>query len=521
MIRVPATPENARKIFRLATKYNLNIDENLEELFKVNAGPTKLEGFNYTLKNFQAEGVAWLESHLGTGLLADEQGTGKTVQVMAYAHKNKKFPMLIVCPNTLKLNWKKEILAMTGQQYTINVVGAALSSKQKAQKSQLEPNVTYSKSITFGQDIYIINYDILAKNLNDILKIDCELMALDESHKIKSHTSNRTEAFDQLATGRVDYKLVSKPIPCVILMSGTPMVNKPVELYTSVNAIAGYVPEFSNFSKFTARFCDIKFVNGYKTFSGCSNEAELNHLLKRHVMLRRLKKDVLAELPPKVYHTVPLDFDRKDYDKVELAFSGLNWEEGVKTMIKFGGNAPQYSSEITAIQKLREIAAHSKIQSAVEWIKDYVENNNKLVVFAHNVGIIDTIARKLVQSSIDVRTIKGGMDLQDRESSIHDFQTDANVKVIVVGISVGSAGLTLTAADAVAFVQLPWSPGEISQCADRVHRIGQDSTSVSIYNLVAENTIEERIAEMIFRKGTMLDKVLDDGQVVNAINLIE
>jgi SWI/SNF-related matrix-associated actin-dependent regulator 1 of chromatin subfamily A len=531
MLTVKANIENARKIYRLGTKHGLSIDERLSELLSSVPRVTSIEGFAFKLRDFQADGVAWLESQLGTGLLADEQGTGKTVQVMAYAHKNKMFPMAVVCPNTLKYNWRNEILAMTGDTYRINVVGKSYSKKQADKRAIRHPNVIYSKAPMPGFDIYVINYDILATNVELLESIGLRFLASDESHKIKNPDAKRTKAFMRLATGefdekkpggRYETKKVGGGINSVVLMSGTPMVNRPKELWTTVRSIGSWVPEFSTWSKFGFRYCSPQNNGHGWDFSGASNTDELNALLTKHVMLRRLKADVLKELPPKTYKTIPLDFDRVEYDRVESAFNGINWKAGMDAIIRMGGNVPKSDEAIVAIQKLREIAGYAKLESTVEWIKDYTEEGEKIVVFAHNRKVIDTIKDSLLNDpsySGAVGVIYGGIKDEERADAVLAFQNDPKVRVIIVGITAGGFGLTLTAAKAVAFVQLPWTPGEISQCVDRIHRIGQTADNVTVFNLVAEGTIEEDMADMLIGKGQVLDAVLDGQRVVNTVDL--
>lgn len=531
MLSVPANIENARKVIRLCVKHGLKADPGIMGMLGSIPSVTTLPGFRFKLKEFQAEGVAWLESQLGTGLLADEQGTGKTVQVMAYAHKNRRFPMLVVCPNTLKYNWRNEILAMTGDLYRINIIGKSYSKRQLDRRAKRHPNVIYSKEPADGCDIHIINYDILANNAERIESMGIKFMAVDESHKIKNPDARRTRAYTRLSTGIVDEKKpggkyesrkIGPGIPSVVLMSGTPMVNRPKELWTTVRSIGGWVPEFSTWNRFAFRYCSPE-NNGYGwNFGGASNTPELYRLLRENIMLRRLKKDVLRDLPPKIYRTIPLDFDRREYDKVEMAFNGINWKAGMETIIRMGGNAPKSDEAIVAIQKLREIAAYSKLGSAVEWIRDYTEEGEKLVVFAHNRLVIDTIRIALEEDEAyrgAVGTIYGGVKDEERADAVQAFQADPCMRVMLVGITAGGFGLTLTAARAVAFVQLPWTPGEISQCADRIHRIGQEADSVTVFNLVAEGTIEEEMADMLISKGQVLDAVLDNGQVVNTLDL--
>jgi SWI/SNF-related matrix-associated actin-dependent regulator 1 of chromatin subfamily A len=533
MLTIDANVANARKVFRIATKYSLNIDPAIHEILAPKEVSTTIPGFSFKLLPFQAQGVAWLESHLGTGILADEQGLGKTIQALAYAHKNNKFPLLIVCPNTLKLNWRNEIISTTGNQYKINIVGKLLSKYQEKLQKEKYPNVTYSKTAEVGYDVYIINYEILTSNLKSLFEINFELMVLDESHKIKNGLSQRSMAFRTLATGEVPvseggarvirWDKVYTPIPCVILLSGTPLLNRPVELFSSLNAISRYVPQFSKYKAFVIRYCNPVYNGFALNCQGfdAKTAPELHELLCTHTMLRRVKQDVLTELPEKAWQTIPLEFNRSEYDKVERAFSGMDWRSGMETIVQFGGNPPKSDARIVAIQKLREIAAYAKVDSVIDWIKDYVQEGEKLVVFAHHRAIIDKICVALREDKTlthSVREIHGEISAEDRQQAVNDFQNNSYVKVIVISISAGGYGLTLTAAKAAAFVQLPWSPGEIQQCADRIHRIGQKN-SVTIYNLIAENTIEEDIANLLMHKGKILDAILDKNQKINTIDL--
>lgn len=531
MLEIKATTESLRKIIRLSVKHSLTVDDEVYAAFDRIPRMTKIENFNYTLRTFQSEGVAWLEKQGGTGILADEPGTGKTVQVIAFAHKNHMFPMLVVCPNTLKLNWRNEIIAMTGQLYRINVVGKEYSKRQTLRRAERHPNVIYSKVPTAGCDIYIVNYDILAANVDEFEALGLRYMAVDESHKIKNPEAKRTKAMLRLAVGEWDEKQrggqrkrikIGDGIQAVTLMSGTPAVNRPVELWTSVQTVAPWVPEFSKFTRFGFRYCGAQ-QNGHGwDFTGATNTGELNSLLTRHCMLRRLKADVLQELPPKIYRTLPLEFDRREYDRIAAAFKGINWQAGMQAIVRMGGNVPKSDEAIVAIQKLREMAGYAKLDSAVEWIQDYCETNSKLVVFAHNRKIIERVKNALEEApeyANAVGVIYGGITDDARADAVSNFQNDPRVRVIIIGITAGGFGLTLTSASAVAFLQLPWTPGEISQCMDRVHRIGQEANQVTCYNLVAEGTIEEEMSEMLFAKGQILDAVLDGGRVINAIQM--
>lgn len=516
MLSIPLNAANVSKILSFASRNNLKVDSSIETWFDHQALACSIPGFNFQLRNFQAEGVRFMEKMSGRCLLADEQGTGKTVMVTAYAHKNAKMPMLIICPNSLKFNWRNEIVAMTGNQYKINIIGKTYSKRETSDRKAKHPNVCYSKVPVPGNDIYIINFDIVGKNLSALVDLGLVFVAIDESQKIKNSKASRTKHVVSLITGTVvdkkETKKIGPEIHSVVFMSGTPQVNRPVELWTTVNTLAPWVDEFSKFTKFAFKFCGATH-NGYGwNFNGHSNLQELHDLLVDKIMIRRLKKDVLSELPPKVVTNVPLEFDRTKYDQVARGFDGLDWANAVKTIVQFGGNPPTSNAEIVAIQKLREIAAMSKLDSTVEWIKDYCEDGQKLVVFAHHRNVIDFIKNnleKVEEYKNKVVTITGSDTNDERAEAVARFQNDPRVKVIIVSITAGGFGLTLTAASAVAFVQLPWSPAEFDQCSDRVHRVGQTASSVDIYVLMAENTIEEDISALIVSKRQVFDQAID------------
>jgi len=530
MLNVVASVENARKIYKLSVKHNLTVDPALDEIFDSIPRATIIPGFAFKLKDYQSEGVAWLEKTNGTGILADEMGLGKTVQIMAYAHKNNMFPMLVVLPNTLKFNWRNEIIAMTGLTYRINIIGKSYSKKQTAIRAAKNPNVVYSKIPTPGCDIYVINYDILNTNCEKIEKLGIKFMVCDESHKCKNPNAKRTQAMQRLATGSYEIKEkkirrtinVGRGVDAVTLMTGTPIINRPIELWTSVKTVASWVPNFSKFTNFAYGFCGATKGSHGWDFSGSNNEELLNSLLTKHCMLRRLKVDVLTELPPKTYRVIPLDFDRAEYDRVEQAFHGVDWKGGVEAMLRMGVNAPTSDERIVAIQKLREIAGAAKLASAVEWIQDFTEQGEKLVVFAHNRTVIETIKIELEKDEAyrgNIGVIYGGVTDEDRAAAVASFQNDPAMRVIIVGIQAGGFGLTLTAASSVAFIQLPWSPAEIAQCGDRIHRVGQTANQVTIYSLVAEGTIDETMAGMLINKGVVIDAVMDAGRSVNTFDL--
>lgn len=518
MLHVSATVPNARKVYQLCVKHRLPVPDALVSVLNSNTQACDIPGFSFQLKEYQAQGVAYLERWDGNVLLADEPGLGKTAQVMAYAWQNRRFPMLVVLPKTLLLNWRREITLMLGSQLSVLIVGFVPSKKRQAQLRAQWPHVSFSRVPQPGYDVTLINYDIVERNLAALEAQNYDYVVADESHKIKNPKAHRTQAFLRLVTGREEiprqrgqFRQVHDAVPHVTFCTGTPMLNRPVELWTTVNTLAGWVPQFENFFNFASKFCNAHKTRWGWDFNGSSNEAEINTLLTETCMLRRLKQDVLKDLPPKTFVTVPLEFDRAEYDAVAAAFEGSGaWKQGMETLVRHGGNAAKSDEAIVALGKCREIAAYAKLDNAVEWIMDFVEQGEKLVVFAHHQRMVDQVAERLAAANIGVRVIRGGVSLEQRAQAAQDFQTRNDVQVIVLNIASAGFGITLTAARACAFLQLPWTPGDLIQAADRVHRIGQQD-NVTVYNLVAEGTVEEDMGELIMSKAAVSNAVVDGG----------
>lgn len=517
MLEFTATPARVREVTKLAYRHGVSL-QGVQAYWAAQPRVTEIPNFSFKLKPYQADGVAHLERWDGNALIGDEPGTGKTATVMAYAFKHRRFPMLAILPKTLLLNWRREITLMLGSQLKVLIVGFVPSKRREAALKLQYPHVSYAKTPQPGFDVTLINYDIVARNQVALEKVRYDYVVVDESHKIKNAKAQRTQAILRLVTGREEVKgkrnewrVLHDGVKSVTFMTGTPIVNRPAELWTTVSTIADWVPVFSNFFKFATRYCNAHKTRFGWDFTGHSNEAELNQLLTDTIMIRRLKADVLPELPAKTFVTVPLEFDRREYDAVAAAFEGRgDWKQGMQKLVQYGGNPAQSDEAIVAINKCREIAGYAKLASAIEWILDYVEEGRKLVVFAHHQKMVDQIHAEVKAAGVGVRMIRGGVGLEERAQAAQDFQQDPDVKVIVLNIASAGFGITLTAASACAFVQLPWTPGDLIQAADRVHRIGQVD-NVTVYNLVAEGTVEEQIGELIMAKAEVSNNVIDGG----------
>jgi SWI/SNF-related matrix-associated actin-dependent regulator 1 of chromatin subfamily A len=486
---------------------------------------TEIPGFGLPLYPFQLKGVHRIDRQDGRLIVSDEQGLGKTAQAAAYIQlrREKTLPALVICPASVKYHWRNKLT-----EWVPNVRIHVVEGAPKA--GECLP----------AADVYVANYDILSasgkcptcngtktdpKNLakcrsckgtgktvrmrEGLRRVGLKLVVADECHYLKDAKSQRTRAFFDLVTG--------EGAPQRILpMSGTPIKNRPVEWYGLLHLIA---PEtFPTWFGYVTEFCDGKQGQWGWEVDGASNLERLHALVSR-VMIRRTKDEVLRELPPKVRTVVPLnDLEGlPQYRKVEAAFAA--WIRDLKARAKKGEREAVKelsAAALVKIEALKQEAVRAKLGSVVGWVRDYLETEDKLVVFAHHKEVIDRLAEELAEFR-PVR-VDGGTKGEARQASVDRFQSDPSCRVFL-GSQAAKEGITLTAAHATCFVELWWTPGDHSQAEDRVHRIGQEHDSVSAYYLIAVGTIEEQIAELLDRKRMVLDAALD-GRETEDVNLL-
>jgi SWI/SNF-related matrix-associated actin-dependent regulator 1 of chromatin subfamily A len=432
----------------------------------------KIPGLNGQLYPFQSQGVEFLESRNGRALIADEMGLGKTIQAIAYAQRHPEIrPILIVCPAALKYNWDQEI----GKWMTI----------------KKETGVLFGTTPFFvDKNIVIINYDIVQDWLFVLKQMDFQLLILDECHRIKNNAAGRTSAIKKLA----------KKIPHIIALSGTPIINRPIEIYNAVSLIdSTVIPPFWEFAE---RFCDAKHTRHGWNFNGSAHTKELHQLLTSTVMIRRLKKDVLKDLPDKTFHFTPIELsNRAEYDRAEKNF--LRYVKDTK-----GQEAAIRSSRAEALSKintLKQLAVKGKMKQVIEWIETFLESGEKLVVYAWHRETIDMLVSAFPTISVK---IDGRTPANQSTQIVKQFQTDPSIVLFIGQMESAGEGITLTASSTIAILELPWTPKNIKQPIDRLHRIGQKE-AVMVHYLLARGTVEEDIAGLLDQKVKIADAILD------------
>lgn len=461
------------------------LDKRLHQFIK----QSKQKATNLTIKKikglkgepfpYQYAGISFIEQHHGRALVADEMGLGKTLQALAWCqmHRNK-IPVLIITPASLKLNWVNEL-----ELWLPNVNYEILSGKKPWKPTA---------------DFIIINYDILPSWVDTIKDLNVQVMITDECHYYKNNSSKRTKAV----------KKIGKNIPHIIALSGTPIVNRPIEAFNAINLINPEI--FPSFIDYTRRYCNAKY-NGYGwDYNGASNTQELHEILSGTLMIRRLKKDVLKDLPEKLYSFVPLELTqegKEEYNMAEDQFINyLSDNYGAERAMK------ALSAEVLVqYAELKKLAVKGCLKESIAWIRDFLDVDGKLVVFAVDKFVIEELMKEFGNVAVK---IDGSVSIENRQKAIEKFQNDDSCRLFVGNIKAAGVGITLTASSNVAFLELPWTPGELRQAIDRVHRIGQKNC-VNVHYLFAINTIMDKIARLIDQKQKIIDSVLDGKDIDN------
>ncbi|KAB5577301.1 hypothetical protein PHYPO_G00208310 [Pangasianodon hypophthalmus] len=433
-----------------------------------------LSGIDITLTRslmpFQRHGVNFAVSREGRLLLADDMGLGKTVQAICIAaYYRKEWPLLIVTPSSVRFTWAEALRRWLPSvaEGSINVV------------------VTGKDSLRSGL-VNIISYDLLSKMGKQNLASPFGVLIMDESHFLKNIKTARCKAALPLL----------KAAKRVILLSGTPAMSRPAELYTQILAVRPTL--FPRFHDFGVRYCDAKQLPWGWDYSGSSNLAELKLLLEECLMLRRLKSDVLSQLPAKQRKVVTVTTDGIN-SRTKAALSAA-----AKELAKGCHNKKQ---EKEALLVFFNHTAEAKIRAILEYISDMLEcGREKFLVFAHHKRVLDSITKELTDKRISHIRIDGSTPSAERQQLCEKFQFSEQSSVALLSITAANMGLTLHSADLVVFAELFWNPGILIQAEDRVHRIGQ-TRSVDIHYLVAKGTADDYLWPMIQEKMNVLEKV--------------
>lgn len=485
------------EVLRFAARWQFAIDERVRQAVERDVAREQEEerlahlpddvaidlgGAEKKLYAFQRVGV-WYATRQQRVLIADEPGLGKTVQALCSIRLLGAYPALIICPATLKVNWQREAFKWLPGKF-VQVFGS-------------------SREYVRPADVFVINYDLLkAARENDespwyldglafaLKNRDPKMIVLDESHYIKTPSAQRTIAC----------KLLAKGTPFRILLSGTPILNRPSELKTQLQ-ILGWMKHFGGAQLFDRLYCGAKKTKRGYDNKGASNLQELNRKLRASCFIRRKKSDVYKQLPAKQHAQIALEID----NRVEYNMAAKDLREWLMLQGMYAqADKAGYAEQLSRITYLKQLAARGKLKQAYKWIDDFLEDSEeKLVVFAYHHEIVEAIAERY-----QVRPIYGPTSLAERQKIVDDFQSNESTRIIVLNLDAGGVGLTLTAASNIVFLELGWTPAKHEQAEDRCHRIGQED-QVTAWYLVGADTIDEDILELLAEKRAIVGAATD------------
>lgn len=496
---IPDSHQNVQQIKWILDRYPMQIlsksawQRKVSTSFEPKKRPNKIEKlkritpakqFKGKLFDFQKEGLDFLLKSSGNALLADEMGLGKTVQTLSYlATEKRAFPVLVIAPLVTLKNWQREIEKFLKKK--------SRNGKLVKKQSPTSTIIRNGKSQELSKyDFYIINYELLNKRLPDLSKLNIKTIICDEVQNLRSKSTQKYSAVKKLAgLESIHYR---------IGLSGTPIYNRGSEIWPIVDILRpGLLGTFKEFCEY---FC---YVNEKGKAIVLENKRDsLREELKKYVMLRRKKSDVLKDLKEKVRYKEIIDADSEYY------ITQLNkiWEKLEEEQKIAKTEFDKSSSYRRAIQSERQAAGIAKLPHVINFVKNIMEIEESVVVFCHHKAIHQLLNESL--SEFSPSTIIGGQNDNIRQENIDKFQ-NGETKLMIAGLRAGNVGINLTKARYVIFAELDWSPAIHRQAEDRLHRIGQKNT-VFAYYLIGNGTLDDHVANVLVDKSYEIDSVLDE-----------
>ena len=446
---------------------------------------------------YQKEGIAYAIDKKRC-ILGDEQGLGKTVEAIGLLTATRAFPALVICPASLKINWQRELKKFGG------LTAVILDDKNRASWKRFW--LLKKENGEAFADVFICNYESLRKffvrkvrreGRFTLKSVDFDerinlfrTVIIDESHKCKTSSTQQSKFVQGIAMGK-EY---------ILELTGTPVVNNNIDLIQQLN-IMNRLDDFGGYTKFMARYC--------AGMNKSSHLKELNYLLRKNCFVRRLKKDVLTQLPEKTRSYLVTDIDNmKEYREAE--------RDIIKYLVKYQDADDEKIQRtirgaiMVKMGVLKQISARGKVKGAVDIIHNIVDGDNgqKLIVFCYLKEVVQYLKAEFRQAV----TVTGDDNPTQKQMAVDKFQNDEACKLIILNYKSGGVGLTLTAASNVLFCEFPYTYADCVQAEDRAHRNGQKNAVNCVY-LLGRDTIDEYFYNLIQTKKGISDGVTgtDDG----------
>ena len=457
------------------------------------------------LFNHQAEFVASAREGHRSYLLADEPGLGKTAQALLAAQVSNSYPLLVVVPNVVKMNWAREVELWTPNHTATVIQGSG-------------------ENLDAFADVVIVNYDVLDRHIGWLRTLGFKGMVVDEAHFIKNRDSQRSKHVLALA----DSIRLRSPRALMIALTGTPLINT-IEDFRAIWQFLGWIDG----DKPTARLMAELEENGL-TPADFGFFAEARQTVIDMGIVRRKKLDVASNLPSKRIADLPVELDDdlgRSIKQSEAALSARLLER-YRRAVSLSKTAHERSSLIRMVAhaELEESKAaksgdnvftmvrkigQAKAVLAADYTAQLARSVGKVVFFAKHIDVMDTAEQTLAKRGLKTVSIRGDQTTAFRESQVRAFNEDPEVTVVIASLTAAGVGINLQAASNVVLAELSWTSAEQTQAIDRVHRIGQEEP-VTAWRIIAAQTIDAKIAELIDSKAGLAARALDgdDSEVV-------
>lgn len=446
------------------------------------------------LRGYQKQGFLWIKTLKANGfggILADDMGLGKTLQVIAFllsewkeSGENPGRPWLIVCPASLVYNWKSELERFAPALPVYTAAGNVKEREELLKRVEAR-----------GKGVVITSYDLLRRDILLYEKMSFACEVIDEAQFIKNHSTQASRAVKQVSAG---FRLA---------LTGTPVENRLSELWSIFDFLMpGFLFAYGRFRE----ELETPVVTG-----GDEEAAERLHRMIRPFVLRRLKKDVLTDLPDKIEKNMVAVLEDEQSSLYDAHVQRLLAVLSKQTEQEFAGKQIQVLAELT---KLRQICCDpgllfegyaggsAKMQLCLELIRNAAEGGHKLLLFSQFTSMLERLKQELVKEDISFYALDGSTPKLKRLELVESFNKD-ETQVFCISLKAGGTGLNLTAADIVIHFDPWWNVAVQNQATDRAHRIGQQNV-VTVYKLIAKGTIEEKIVSLQEKKKELADKIL-------------
>ncbi len=437
-----------------------------------------------SLRNYQIEGFKWLKTlkeYNFSGILADEMGLGKTIQTIAFLQKefenNSLQNSIIICPKSLIYNWFDEI-----KKFAPGLKVLIYSGNKSLRLQLIETFHMY--------DIILTSYGIIQKDILQLKDKKFNICIIDEAQNIKNKISKNTLSLKEL---RINHKFA---------LTGTPIENSIDELWSIFDFLMpGYLYSYSKFKSI---------------YSKCDNINNLNKKISPFI-LRRLKKNVLTELPPKIETKIMVELNEEQkklyYSYVEKFKN--DFEKNTDVNLKF--------KILSALTRLRQICCEpkiilneynhgsSKMEILMEILENNIKNNKKVIVFSNFTSVLNIIKTLLIKNNIRYTYLDGSTPAKERIDIVNKFNKDDS-NVFLISLKAGGFGLNITSVEIVVHFDPWWNNAVENQATDRAHRIGQKNV-IQVIKLITKGTIEEKIFDIQHKKNTLIKSIIKDNEL--------